>query len=204
MVGDISGKELTAEAKLQWIGPPAGFGPYIDNPVAPGIDIHGTSHAAKDTGSFPRLAGQSCPFSHFFRDGASGTDINACSAEFTAGLDLGFIEGSADNGGITPLYESQYMAVPLFVANPDTATAENTEVIIQVIKWIFFLRGDSSVGNRELYIIEFKIIDQVLEFTIPIGGAEITPGDRTGFPGSVHEIRAFFFILANQAGVRMF
>ena len=45
-MGDIPGKEFATQAELPGIGSPSWSGTHIDNPVPPGIDIHGTSYAA--------------------------------------------------------------------------------------------------------------------------------------------------------------
>ena len=102
------------------------------------------------------------------------------------------------------MYKSQYMTVPFLIADPDAAATQDAQVIIQIIKGVVFHRRYSPVSDREFHLLQVQVIYQILKFTIPVTGTEITSGNGPCFSGTVHEIRTFPVVLANEAGIGMF
>jgi hypothetical protein len=162
----------------------------------PGIHNHLACHRTEQTAGGYCPVGIPPPFPHVFGNGSGGTNIHTGSAKLTSGLRLGFSKCSTHQGGIPPFHQGEHMAVPFFITYSHTSAAKDTEVVVQAVKRIIPNGRYTSVMDGEFHMFQFQVIDQFLQFTIPVAGAEITTCDGVHFPGAVHEIAALFVILA--------
>jgi hypothetical protein len=90
------------------------------------------------------------------------------------------------------------------MTDPDTTSAEYTEVVIPVEKWIVFPDLEIPINGRKIHLLDLNSFDDILEVTTPIVRTEHAARDLSDFSDGGFIIVTILFFRTHKARVWMF
>jgi hypothetical protein len=117
---------------------------------------------------------------------------------------MGTVEGRSDGGQFASLLECQCAIQANAVTYTHTTAAQDTEVIIPIVKWIIFLHGKTTVVNRVGALSKTYLIDNFLELATGIIGTVSATRGYTDLAYRPHIFLALVVLIAEETACRMF